>query len=98
MSGVNEILIIAAIVMGIFFAPRMMPAKRQVQVSNKLVALSGKMRLAIAISIVYPLVTAAYLQPWKNDLALFLYVGIGPVALYWLMKWVFAGIKGRGDD
>jgi len=96
MSGVNEILIIAAIVMGIFFAPRMMPAKRQVQVSNKLVALSGKMRLAIAISIVYPLAAAAYLQPWKNDLVLFLYVGIGPVVLYWLMKWVFAGIKDRG--
>lgn len=96
MSGVNEILIIAAIVMGIFFAPRMMPAKRQVQVTNKMVALSGKMRLAIAISIVYPLVAAAYLQPWKNDLMLFLYVGIGPVVLYWLMKWVFAGIKDRG--
>lgn len=96
MSGVNEIMIIAAIVVGIFFAPRMMPAKRQVQVSNKMVALSGRMRLAIAISIVYPLAAAAYLQPWKNDLVLFLYVGIGPVALYWLMKWVFAGIKDRG--
>ena len=96
MSGVNEILIIAAIVMGIFFAPRMMPAKRQVQVSNKLVALSGKMRLAIALSIVYPLATAAYLKPWQNDLVLFLYVGIGPVTFYWLMKWVFAGIKDRG--
>jgi hypothetical protein len=61
------------------------------------VALSGKMRLAIAISIVYPLAVAAYLQPWKNDMVLFLYVGIGPVVLYWLMKWVFAGIKDRGN-
>ncbi len=96
MSGVNEILIIAAIVAGIFFVPRMMPAKRQVLISQKMISLSGRMRLAIAISIIYPLVVAAYFQPWKKDLALFLYVGIGPVALYWLMKWVFTGIKDRG--
>jgi len=97
MSGVNEILIIAAIIAGIFFVPRMMPsANRQIQISKLNIVLSGKMRLAIALSIVYPLVVAAYLQPWKKDLQLFLYVGIGPVALYWLMKWVFAGIKERG--
>ena len=97
MSGVNEILIIAAIIAGIFFVPRMMPsANRQVQVSKLKIVLSGKMRLAIAMSIVYPLVVAAYLQPWKKDLQLFLYVGIGPVALYWLMNWVFACIKERG--
>jgi hypothetical protein len=53
------------------------------------------MRLAIAISIVYPLAAAAYFEPWKKNLLLFLYMGIGPVALYWLMKWVFAGIKDR---
>ena len=95
MSGVNEILIIAAIVAGIFFVPRMMPAKRQMQVSKKAVTLSGRMRLAIAISIIYPLAAAAYFQPWKKDIMLFLYMGIGPVVFYWLMKWVFAGIKER---
>jgi hypothetical protein len=97
MSGVNEILIIAAIIAGIFFVPRMMPsANRQVQVSKLKIVLSGKMRLAIAMSIVYPLVVAAYFQPWKKDLLLFVYLGIGPVVLYWLVKWVFAGIKDRG--
>ena len=95
MSGVNEILIVAAIVAGIFFVPRMLPAKRPAQVSRKPISLSGKLRLAIAISIVYPLAVAAYFQPWKKDLVFFLYVGIGPVALYWLMQWVFAGIKDR---
>ena len=97
MSGVNEILIIAAIIAGIFFVPRMMPStKRPMHISKRKIILSGRMRLAIAISIVYPLAVAAYFQPWKKDLLLFLYVGIGPVALYWLMKWVFAGIKDRG--
>lgn len=96
MSGVNEILIIAAIVAGIFFVPRMMPAKRQVQVSSKVIALSGKTRLAIAISIIYPLAAAAYFQPWRQDPMIFLYVGIGPVALYWLLKCVVAGQRDRG--
>ena len=93
MSGINEILIIAAIVAGIFFVPRMLPTKRPVPVARKTVVLSGKMRLAIAVSLIYPLAVAAYFQPWKKDLALFLYVGIGPVALYWLLKWVLAGLK-----
>lgn len=96
MSGVNEILIIAAIVAGIFFLPRMMPAQRQARIPRKAVHLSGGVRLAIAVSIVYPLATAAFFQPWKKDLMLFLYVGIGPVALYWLLKWVFAGLRNRG--
>ena len=98
MSGINEILIIAAIVVGIFFVPRMLPAKRTLPVSRKMIELSGKMRLSIAISVIYPLAAAAYFQPWKKGLVFFLYVGIGPVALYWLMKWVFAGIKDRRND
>ena len=98
MSGVNEILIIAALVLGIFFVPRMMPAKRPAQIARKTIPLSGKMRLAIAVSIVYPLAVAAYFQPWKHELVKFLYVGIGPVVLYWLMKWVFAGIRDRRND
>ena len=95
MSGLNEILIIVAIVAGIFFLPRMMPVKRQVMIPRKTVALSRGMRLAIAVSVVYPLAAAAIFQPWKKDLVLFLYVGIGPVALYWLLKWVLAGLKDR---
>lgn len=95
MSGVNEMLIIAAIVAGIFFVPRMLPAKRQALVARKSVTLSRRARLAIALSIVYPLAAAAYFQPWKHDLVLFLYVGAGPVALYWLMKWVIGGLKDR---
>ena len=97
MSGVNEILIIAAIIAGIFFVPRMMPsARQQIQISKRKIILSGRMRLAIVISIVYPLAAAAYFQPWKKDLLLFVYLGIVPVVLYWLVKWVFAGIKERG--
>ena len=98
MSGINEILIIAAIVAGIFFVPRLLPEKRALPVSRKMITLSGKMRLSIAVSIVYPLAAAFYFQPWKKVLVFFLYAGIGPVALYWLMKWVLAGIKDRRND
>ena len=93
MSGVNEILLIAAIVAGIFFIPRMMPAKRRILVARQPVAISAKARFAMAASVVYPAVAAAYFQPWKNDWVLFLYLGIGPVALGWLLYWVVSGIK-----
>ena len=96
MSGVNEILIIAAIIAGIFFIPRMMPAKHQSSVPRRTIALSGRVRLAIAVSIIYPLAAAAFFQPWKKDLVLYLYAGLGPVALYWLLKWVVGGLKDRG--
>ena len=95
MSGVNEILLIAAIVAGIFLVPRMMPAKRQLQIVRQPVVISAKMRVAIAASIVYPVAAAAYFQPWKTDPVLFVYVGLGPVALGWLLRWVVAGLKKR---
>ena len=93
MSGMNELLLVAAIVVGIFFVPRMMPTKRQIRIARQPVVISVKLRLAIAASIVYPLAAAAYLQPWRNDLFRFLYLGAGPVALGWLLYWVYSGFK-----
>ncbi len=93
MSGVNEILIVVAIIAGIFFVPRMLPAKRQIQIAKRPIVFSGKLRLAVAASIIYPLAAAAYFKPWKNDIIVFLYLGIGPVALCWLLTWVLGGRK-----
>jgi len=94
MSGVNEILVVVAILAAIFLLPRMMPAKRQIKAPAPSITISGKIRLAIAASVIYPLATAAYFQPWRKDMVLFLYIGIGPVALAWLLAWVYVGIKG----
>ncbi len=96
MLGLQEILIISAIVAGAIFIPRMVnpkkPAPRIVRPKHKL---SGKLRLGIAASIVFPLVAAAFLQPWRNDPITYLFLGLGPVLLCWLLYWVLLGFRRR---
>ena len=94
MPGYQEILIISAIVMGVIFIPRMMeqkkPAPRLVRPRKRL---PGRWRLAIALSLVYPLITAAVMQPWRRDPFTFVYIALGPVLLGWLLYWVFRGFR-----
>jgi hypothetical protein len=93
-SGIQEILLLVAIILGILFLPRIL---NRGQGGNKASApeptavLSGKMRLAIAASLLWPAVIAAFLQPWKEDFVPFLYIGLGPVAICWIVFWVFTG-------
>lgn len=92
MLGLQEILIISAIVVGAILIPRMAhqnkPAPRLVRPPKKL---SGRKRLAIAASLIFPLVMAAVMKPWQNDPIMFLYIGVGPVILGWLLFWVLQG-------
>jgi len=93
MSGFHEILLVAAILLGILFVPRMM-SRKDVQTSTRpAIVISRNMRVAIAASVLYPAAIAAFLQPWQKDLILFLYVGVGPVLLGWLLYWVITGRK-----
>jgi hypothetical protein len=94
MPGYQEILIISAIVVGVIFIPRMMaprkPAPKLIRARKRL---SGRWRLAIALSIVYPLMVAAITQPWHRNPADFGYIGLGPVLLGWLVYWVLLGFR-----
>lgn len=94
MLGFQEILIISAIVVGAILIPRMphqnKPAPRLMRPPKKL---SGRNRLAIAASLIYPLVMAAVMKPWQNDPIRFLYIGVGPVILSWLLFWVLEGYR-----
>ena len=92
-SGIQEILVLVAIIVGIIFLPRILNRgqERKVAATQSKVVLSGKMRLAIAASVLWPAVIAAYMQPWKNDLIQFLYIGFGPVAACWIVFWVYTG-------
>jgi len=95
MFGLQEILIITAIILALLFIPRM-TAKRQPEPPPAAkFRLSGKMRMAVAASAVYTAVTAGYFRPWQKDPVMFLYVGIAPVALAWLLCWVLVGFKKR---
>jgi hypothetical protein len=94
MPGFQEIFIISIIVAGVVFIPRMMeskrPAPRLVRVRK---SLSGRRRLAIALSIVYPLAAAAAMQPWRKNPTAYAYIGLGPVLLGWLLHWVLQGFR-----
>lgn len=93
MFGLQEILIITAIILGLLFIPRITAKKQPERPSAAKFMLSGKMRMAIAASAVYIALTAAFFRPWHKDLMIFLYVGIGPVLLGWLAGWVFVGFR-----
>ena len=61
MSGIQEILVLAIIVLAILFIPRMRGGQRVMpQASTSLAQrMSGKLRLALAASFVYPALVAA---------------------------------------
>jgi len=95
MSGIQEILLIAVIVLGIIFLPRVLPRQGGDRPLRPGGRFSRRMRIGIAASLVYPALAAACLQPWRRDPILFLYAGLGPVALGWLLNWVLAGFRKR---
>ena len=93
MSGISEILVLVIIVLVIFFIPRMLAKSEAQRPAKPPVELSGKLRLAIAASIVWPALVAAFIQPWREDLVLFLYFGLGPVLLGWGAFWIITGFR-----
>ena len=95
-SGIQEILLLVAIILGILFLPRILNRGQREEktiASKPAAVLSGKMRLAIAASVLWPAVVAAFMQPWKEDLVPFLYIAIGPALLFWIVFWVFTGFR-----
>ncbi len=93
MTGIQEILILVIIVLGIFFVPRILAKGNGKKPPKPALVVSGKMRLAIAASIFWLLLAAAVLQPWNQNLILFLYAGLGPVVFGWVMNWVVLGFR-----
>lgn len=98
MFGFQEILVVTVIVLGIIFLPsrfrkRQEPAlRRPIKPTTRL---SGKIRIAIAASVVYPALVSFYFRPWQKESILFYYIGVGPVVLGWLLHWVYKGFRGR---
>lgn len=96
MPGYHEILIISVLVFAVIFLPRVMePRKPTLKLVPPPKRLSGRWRLAIAGTIVYPFCVAAIMQPWRTELYSYLYIGLGPILLGWLIFWVLMGFKRR---
>ena len=95
-SGIQEILLIVLIVSGIFLVPRMMkprPAPQKIVLRRHALKVSWKLRLAIVMSILWPLACAVYFKPWQQTLIPYAVVGIGPVFVGWSVNWVVAGMR-----
>jgi len=95
-SGIQEILLLVIIILGILFLPRILNrggSETREAVPRPAIEISGKMRLAVAVSVIWPAVMAAFLKPWEQDLFRYLYLGVGPVALIWMIYWVLTGFR-----
>ncbi len=105
----QEILIILAIAAAIFFVPRLIKRKSLPEEETRRVApprpapspnrripkisLTGRMRLAILLTILWVAGWAAFLKPWEGDKLLFFIVTLGPVLVLWGSIWVWLGYK-----
>lgn len=93
----QEILVVAAIALVLFFIPRFMRRKAEPapQQDNPgiITKLTGWMRLAILVTIFWIAGLSVYLKPWENFSMLFPYIILGPVAVGWGAFWVWSGYK-----
>ncbi len=94
-SGIQEILVLVIIILGILFLPRILNRgqEKRPAVPRPAIVISGKMRLVIAASVLWPAVMAVFMQPWEKELFRYLYLGVGPVALIWTLYWVVTGFR-----
>lgn len=96
-SGIQEILLLLIILVAILFLPRVIAQFRTPEVKKqrpmqKPFHLSGRLRLVLTASLLWPLGAAIYFKPWQvAALEPFLLFGIGPVVLVWGIGWVVAG-------
>ena len=99
MAGIQEILTLLLIILGIIFIPRMMSrGKIGNKKEGKKIHLSGRMRLSIILSIITPMAAALILKPWAHNLVGFISAGIVPVAAGWAAYWIISGFKNQNND
>ena len=93
MTGISEILVLILLITGILIIPRMFKPEPKSAPRKPVPALPMKMRAAIVVSLVLPLVTALVLKPWTGNFIIFIFVGILPVIIAWALFWVMTAQK-----
>ena len=95
MTGISEILVLVLLITCILILPRLFkgdPGGKK-SPSIKLKKLPVKIRVAIILTLLYPVGMALYLKPWDKNPILYLSWGILPVFFVWAMIWILAGKK-----
>ena len=95
MSGFMEIILIIAVVLAIFMLPRLLNRQQDNETRQPYpgLRLTGWKRVAIVATLLWPALIALYIKPWNSGWHIFLYLGIGPVALAWGIAWVSRGFR-----
>ncbi|MDM8515316.1 hypothetical protein QUF76_03895 [Desulfobacterales bacterium HSG16] len=95
MSGLQEILIILVVGLALFYLPvrKKNNTPSRMKVVGPAVLITGRTRLFVFLSVLWPAGAAFFLKPWQHDLLLFIYIGIGPIVLCWGLWWVIMGFK-----
>ena len=91
----QEILVMIVVALALFALPRILgkrPEPAPIRVVRR-PPLTGRMRLAILITLFWLLGAAAVLEPWQGDVFPFLYTGLAPVAALWGATWVWFGYR-----
>ena len=99
-TGIQELLLIALIITALILLPRL-TARGKSEAGLKtaqrlqLPSFTGRQRLAIVVSLIWPIIVTLYLSPWTNGWRQFVIVGLGPIVLGWSIVWVITGFKGH---
>ena len=95
MSGLQEILIVVLIVLGIILLPRITgrPAAPTLAGNAKRLRINSLMRMALAISGLWLIGAIIYHRAWEEITMPFYLFGMGPVLLGWTVYWVWSGIN-----
>ena len=98
LSGVKEFLIIAIVLIGLFFLPRLLRSRKTdgaatSKVSVKKTGNAGLIRLALLLSGIWVVSAFFLMNPMSGKYMPFVGIGILPVALGWGIRWVVLGFK-----
>lgn len=89
----QELLVLIVIALALFYIPRMMGRRPAPKPARRPSPLTGRMRLAILLTLFWIAASAALIKPWQGDALPFLSLGIGPAAAAWSAVWVWCGYK-----
>ena len=87
----QELLVLIVIALALFYVPRMMGRKPPPAPARRSSPLTGRMRLAILLTLFWIAGSTALLKPWQGDPLFFLSLGIGPAIAAWGAVWVWYG-------
>jgi hypothetical protein len=90
---VQEVLVLIVIVLAIFYVPRLFGRKPAPVRTPPPPVLTGRLRLALLVTIFWLAGAAALLTPWGNNPLPFLLIGLTPVTTLWGAAWVWFGFK-----